>query len=136
MPTVDEHVDSILPFVEPTAEHVADAARLIAELVRRLNHVTIREGVLHYPAEVDAVVGALSGAASRLPQLLCQLGAAVRRLSREPGLYHDQISGHVDDPVVTALGALAYLDLAADVAGQLHALLSEAAKNLSRLGVR
>ena len=49
-------------------------ARTAAEAIRSLNHATLGAGGLAQPADAYAVLGELSLAASRLPQLLGQVG--------------------------------------------------------------
>src|SRR5262245_27636338 len=91
---LDEIADEILPVDGPhTPDGVRAAAGLIGELVRRLNHATLRERVersLPYPATVDAVVGRLQAAAGGLPQLLIQLAHRLDALAAAPGLYDDR----------------------------------------------
>ncbi len=57
-------------------EYTAEVADALAECVRVLNHATMRPAgeALAYPADADAVIASLSGAAGSLPQLLRQLG--------------------------------------------------------------
>ncbi|TVY99617.1 hypothetical protein EAS64_40820 [Trebonia kvetii] len=49
-------------------------ARCAAEAIRSLNHATLGEDGLDQPADAYEVLGELSLAASRLPQLLGQVG--------------------------------------------------------------
>ena len=52
----------------------AALARSAAEAIRSLNHATLGEDGLDWPADAYEVLGELSLAASRLPQLLGQVG--------------------------------------------------------------
>jgi hypothetical protein len=59
----------------PQAAGPAALARTAAEAVRSLNHATLGGDGLGQPADAYEVLGELSLAASRLPQLLGQVGA-------------------------------------------------------------
>jgi hypothetical protein len=58
----------------PQTAGPAALARSAAEAVRALNHLTLGGGGLEQPAGAYEVLGELSLAASRLPQLLGQVG--------------------------------------------------------------
>jgi hypothetical protein len=58
---------------EPPGQALA-LARTAAEAIRSLNHATLGAGGLAQPADAYTVLGELSLAASRLPQLLGQVG--------------------------------------------------------------
>ena len=58
----------------PQAARLAVLARTAAEAVRSLNHATLGGDGLGQPADAYEVLGELSLAASRLPQLLGQVG--------------------------------------------------------------
>jgi hypothetical protein len=58
----------------PQAASPAALARTAAETIRSLNHLTLGPGGLQQPADVYEVLGDLSLAASRLPQLIGQIG--------------------------------------------------------------
>ena len=58
----------------PQAAGPAALARTAAEAVRSLNHATLGGDGLRQPADAYAVLGELSLTASRIPQLLGQVG--------------------------------------------------------------
>lgn len=58
----------------PQAAGPAALARTAAEAVRSLNHATLGGDGLGQPADAYEVLGELSAAASRIPQLLGQVG--------------------------------------------------------------
>jgi hypothetical protein len=58
----------------PRAAGPAALARTAAEAVRSLNHLTLGGSGLGQPADAYEVLGELSLAASRIPQLLGQVG--------------------------------------------------------------
>jgi len=64
--------------VSESADKTPDAtvalAHAVAESVRSLNHATLGGGGLSQPADAYQVLGELALAASRLPQLLAQVG--------------------------------------------------------------
>jgi hypothetical protein len=58
----------------PQAASPAALARTAAEAIRSLNHLTLGADGLQQPADVYEVLGDLSLAASRIPQLISQIG--------------------------------------------------------------
>jgi hypothetical protein len=60
--------------VSEPAEQTLALARSAAEAVRGLNHATLGGNGLAQPADAYALLGELSLAAARLPQLLAQVG--------------------------------------------------------------
>ena len=84
MTDFDAYADQILPLDGPyNASDVHTAARLVAELVRRLNHATLGDNAeqsLPIPQDVDQVVVWLHTALSRVPQLFNQIASRVQRL--------------------------------------------------------
>lgn len=61
--------------IPPHSEYTLEVAEALAEAVRVLNHHTMHHEALRYPSDADRVLRELSSAASRLPQLLDQIGA-------------------------------------------------------------
>ena len=55
--------------------YVLEVAKALAECARVLNHLTRDHGALQYPSEADRLIRVIASAASRLPQLLGQVGA-------------------------------------------------------------
>jgi malonyl CoA-acyl carrier protein transacylase len=64
-------------------------ARTIAEAIRGLNHATRCDAGLGQPAAACDILGALSLAASRLPQLLTQITGYLDRAMAASRLGHD-----------------------------------------------
>ena len=60
--------------VSESPDAIVALARVVAESVRSLNHATLGGGGLAQPADAYQVLGELALAASRLPQLLTQVG--------------------------------------------------------------
>ncbi len=69
-----------------TAEQVVAAARDLDGLVRYLNPAT-RSYVLDNPADLHTVIGALTGAVTKLPQLVEQFAGHADRYVMASGLY-------------------------------------------------
>jgi hypothetical protein len=90
MPEIEEIADQLLPLFgpfEPGA--VAEAARTISELVRRLNHATRHPSALPVPSDVYAVLGALRVGLSGLNQTLSQLADRTGRWTDDFHIGHD-----------------------------------------------
>jgi hypothetical protein len=60
--------------VDDSPDGTLALARAAAEAIRSLNHATLGGDGLEQPADAYAILGELSLAASRLPQLLGQVG--------------------------------------------------------------
>jgi hypothetical protein len=105
----------------------AALARTAAEAVRSLNHLTLGAGGLEQPADAYEVLGELSLAASRLPQLLGQVGRwltsalAGGRLGCDDGT----------DPAAPVSGAWIFLSDARGSAAALAENLSHAQQQLA-----
>ena len=102
-------------------------ARSAAEAVRGLNHATLGAGGLGQPADAYEVLGELSLAASRLPQLLGQVGRwlaaalAGGRLGCDDGT----------DPAAAVSGAWLFLSDARGSAAALARDLEQAQQQLA-----
>lgn len=102
-------------------------ARTAAEAIRSLNHATLGADGLGQPADAYAVLGELSLAASRLPQLLGQVGRwlaaalAAGRLGCDNGT----------DPAAAISGAWLFIGGARASAAALSENLSQAQQQLS-----
>jgi len=102
-------------------------ARSAAEAIRSLNHATLGGEGLEQPADAYAVLGELSLAASRLPQLLGQVGRwlaaalAAGRLGCDDGT----------DPAGAVSGAQIFICDARGSAAALARCLSEAQQQLA-----
>ena len=115
-------------------EATAGAARLAAEVIRFLNYATMsRSGGLTEPATVPALMGELSSAVYRLPQLFGQVadwlneetsagrladdhGRPVYRLTDEARLMLAKAMGRADD-LASALAAVQALTTSLHAAG-------------------
>jgi hypothetical protein len=111
----------------PQAAGPAALARAAAEAVRTLNHLTLGPGGLEQPAGACQVLGELSLAASRLPQLLGQVGTwlaaalAGGRLGCDDGT----------DPALAVSGAWLFLSDARGSAAALARDLDQARQQLA-----
>ena len=72
-----------------TGDDTITLARTAAEAIRGLNHATLHEDGLGQPSVAYDVTGALSLAASRLPQLLTQITRYLDRALAAGRLGHD-----------------------------------------------
>ncbi len=125
-------VANLYPLDGPhTAEQVVAAARDVDGLVRYLNHAT-RSRVLDNPADLYAVLGGLTEAALKLPQLFDQLAAQAGRYTTTPDLFDDRGG----NPVLTAADLRAHLRAAWDRALRLVDPLQATHEACSRLGVQ
>lgn len=114
-----------------TPETVVGVARTVDEAVRYLNHTT-RGDALDNPADLYLVLAALSGAATKLPQLFDQLAAVAGRYATTSGLFDDRGG----NPVVTAANVRDSLRAAWDRAVRLVDPLQAAHEAASRLGIQ
>jgi len=133
---VEDMAHEVLPLDRAgTPESVQAAAQLMAELVRRLNHATLRPGEHTLPAPVDvaALVSALQETLARLPQLLRQIGARLDMF--DPAQLRADGFGPVTDPAELASGAAEYLDMAARQTAAVGDHLQSATRYANRLAV-
>jgi len=96
------------------------------ELVRSLNHTTLRSGAYPYPGDVDATVQALAALAGRLPQAISQGGTALTAMAVAGTVRLDAMAGGT-----SAAGYLA--DTASAVSGAVRAA-DELERALRELG--
>jgi hypothetical protein len=103
---IDRVADQVLRLGGPyTVEAVSDAAGLLAELVRRLNHATLGWVAA---TTVDSLVARLSLAVGAMPQLCCQLGESLQWWATSPDLATDK--GSLDPAEVAGDAALELAD--------------------------
>lgn len=76
----EEAVDRILDYGTKSPQRIVDAARVLPELARRLNHVTL-DYQLTDPADVNSITHAVREMVERLPQLLQQLAGHVNAMT-------------------------------------------------------
>lgn len=102
-------------------------ARSAAEAIRRLNNVTLGGEGLVRPADAHAVLGELSLAASRLPQLLGQVGRWLAAALAAGQLGCDDGT----DPACAVSGAWLFISDARGSAAALARDLSQAQQQLA-----
>jgi hypothetical protein len=81
-------------------DHLIEAARTVAELVRRLNHATFSRSALPYPPQLDRVVACLRSSVYGLQQTFGQLAVRLDAFATDPRVGHD--SRHEDLAVACA----------------------------------
>jgi hypothetical protein len=117
----------MINYDELTSDDTIALARTAAEAIRGLNWATRRETGLGQPSAAYDVIGALSLAASRLPQLITQITGYLDRALQAGLLGHDL----GEDPAPGINGAGIFLDDARLSAGALAGDLSEAQQQLA-----
>ena len=104
-----------------TSDDTITLARTAAEAIRGLNHATRGGAGLDQPSAAYDILGALSQAASGLPQLTAQITRYLDHALTGGQLGHDR----GEDPALSVDGAIIFLDdarLSADaLAGDLNA---------------
>jgi hypothetical protein len=118
--------------VDDSPDGTLTLARTAAEAIRSLNHATLGGDGLEQPADAYAVLGELSLTASRLPQLLGQVGRwlaaalAAGRLGCDDGT----------DPACAVSGAAIFISDARGSAAALASNLSQAQQQLAPVNGR
>jgi hypothetical protein len=118
--------------VDDSPDGTLALARTAAEAIRSLNHATLGGDGLEQPADAYAILGELSLAASRLPQLLGQVGRwlaaalAAGRLGCDNGT----------DPACAVSGAAIFISDARGSAAALAGNLSQAQQQLAPVNGR
>jgi hypothetical protein len=112
-----------------TSDDTITLARTTAEAIRGLNHATRCPAGLDQPATAYDILGSLSLAASRLPQLVTQLTGYLAQALAAGRLGHDL--GH--DPARAVNAAGVFLSGARDSAAALAGHLSQAQQQLARI---
>ncbi|MBX6721717.1 MAG: hypothetical protein IRY92_00555 [Dactylosporangium sp.] len=123
-----EAADHVLPLDGPhQPDQVIAAARLIGELVRRLNRATASGHVLPWPGDLYGVLGGITEAVAGLAQLLDQLADRADAFAEHPRLTHTH---HPAEARPAATQAADLLRRANTARGELHRHLAAAwAKN-------
>jgi hypothetical protein len=111
------------------ADTPSDLADQAAEAIRTLNHITLGGTGLEYPGDLYSVIAGLGTMASRLPQLLGQLGEWLDGEHGAGRLGHDS-GGNVAATVVSVRDELRIADGAAKA---LRMALNRAQNELSHL---
>jgi hypothetical protein len=129
-PDADQVADLLLPLDSPyPSERVLEAARTVAELVRRLNHATFGRAALRYPPQLYRAVGALRSGVYGLQQTFTQLAARLDTFATDPRVGHD----NRHDLATACTDAAAQLRLAAAALGIVTAHLDQAHETTSHL---
>jgi len=110
-----------------TSDATITLARTAAEAIRGLNHVTRHDAGLDQPSVAYDILGSLSQAAARLPQLATQITRYLDQALAAGNLGHDL----GEDPAMAVEGAVIFLDdarrSAAALAGDLDAACQQLA---------
>lgn len=117
----------MINYDEVTSEDTVALARIAAEAVRGLNHLTGHDALLGQPAAAYDIIAALAQAASRLPQLIAQLTRYLDTALAAGRLGHD--CG--EDPAFSVHGTGIFLDDARGSAAALAGHLNEAQQQLA-----
>ncbi len=117
----------------PSPERTIKLAEMIAEAVRVLNHQTRHHEALRYPSEADRLIRELSSAAGRLPQLLGQVGAWLKREDAD-GRIEVPYGEYQGNPLLAVAMARLRLDAASAAATALQEALDSAASVTCDLG--
>ena len=117
----------MINYDELTSDDTIALARAAAEAIRGLNWATRCDAGLDQPSAAYDVIGALSLAASRLPQLLAQVTSYLDRALAAGRLGHD----HGKDPAPDVDSAGIFLGDARLSAGALAGDLSQAQQQLA-----
>jgi hypothetical protein len=129
-PDADQVADLLLPLDGPyPPEAVLEAARTVAELVRRLNHATFHRTALRYPPQLYRTVGALRSGLYGLEQTFTQLAARLDAFAADPRVGHDARR----DPQVACTVAARQLRLGAAALGIVTTHLDQAHETTSHL---
>jgi hypothetical protein len=119
---------SVSVFDGLTACEHAEAA---AEAIRAINHVTLHDTAVPYPADAYRLVGALITLAERLPQALRQTAQRITRWQDAGELGIDPGTDYAGDPDRAAVDTVAGLLAAAIAAGHLRDTLSQARRAIT-----
>jgi hypothetical protein len=109
------------------AQYLLEVGEAYAECVRVMNHLTLSDEALEFPANADRLVRYLATAASRPPQLLQQVTGwlaaehAAGRIRIVEGDYEGQ-------PALAVTAAQVYLEDASGAAGMLQQALDTASR--------
>jgi hypothetical protein len=117
----------MINYDELTSDDTVALARTAAEAIRGLNWTTRCDAGLDQPSAAYDVIGALSLAASRLPQLIAQITGYLGRALAAGRLGHDL----GEDPAPDINGAGIFLGDAHLSAGALAGDLNEAQQQLA-----
>lgn len=127
---VDTLIEEHWPYDGPHSDQkVKDAASTISGLTRYMNNASQRG--MRNAASVNAVLGALGGAAYGLDQLVDQLQSTMRHHAEDPSLYDDRRDRPAADTAAAVIDGLAHVRAAA---AQLAAAIETTREHTSHLG--
>jgi putative transposase len=127
--TVVDDFRQMINYDELTSDDTITLARVAAEAIRGLNHTTRHDAGLDQPSVAYDTIGALSLAASGLPQLVTQITGYLEGALQAGLLGHDL----GEDPAPDVSGAGIFLDDARLHADALAGSLNEAQQQLARI---
>jgi hypothetical protein len=116
-------------------QRTADAARLVADGVRYLNHASHRGGGIAQAADVFEVLGSLGVAAGRLRQTFEQLGQCLEGDLATGRLRIGEGAPHADDPAAGVQAARLQLQLVSQTARELELGLGEVQRLVSGMSL-
>jgi len=129
-----EAADRVLPLDGPhQPDQVVTAARLVAELVRRLNRATRPGHALPSPGDLYGLLGGLTEAVAGLDQLLGQLADRADAFAENPRLTHTH---HPAEASSAALQAANLLHRANTARADLYQYLANAWTTTSPLALQ
>jgi malonyl CoA-acyl carrier protein transacylase len=117
----------VIDLDQTAGDDTVTLARTAAEAIRGLNHATRHQAGLSHPAVACDILGTLSLAASRLPQLLTQITGYLDRALAAGRLGHDL----GEDPAHAVDAAAVFLEDARGSAASLASDLDAAQQQLS-----
>ena len=130
-PDPDEVANLLLPLDGPYhPDRVIEAARTVAELVRRLNHATFHASAMRYPPQLNRTVGALRFAVYGLDQTFNQIARRLDGFANDPCIEHDDRG----DPWAGSADAAQHLRQAAEDLRAVTVPLDRASAITSHLG--
>ena len=129
-----EAADHVLPLDGPyQPDQVVTAARLIGELVRRLNRATVTGHALPSPGDLYGLLGGITEAVAGLGQLLAQLADRADEFAEHPRLTH---AHHPAEAWFAATQAANLLQRANTARGDLYQHLADAWARTGSLGLQ
>ena len=115
-------------------KYTIEVANALALSVRVLNHLTRHHEALEFPADADLLIRELAVGASRLPQLLSQVGAWLDR-EQAAGRIEVPSGEYAGNPRTAVVTAGVRLEMASAIAAALQEALEDVARVTSGLAV-
>jgi hypothetical protein len=123
-----DHFRQIIDLDQLTGDDTVTLARTAAEAIRGLNWTTNSAAGLDQPSTAYDIIGALSLAAARLPQLITQITRYLGQAASAGRLGHDH---HGQDPAAAVEATVIFLDDARLSAAALSSDLDAARQQLA-----